>query len=147
LAAEGGLEKLDEMVSHLGRLAALNHAVEELEQALQRNETAESFYQGWCQRNSWAFGMNYLDADAIRKITREDQVDLLMPRLFGGYRDLVELKTPTVKVLDKLRDFLPSFEGCIGSSRTSAALRIRFAASCSNIYWLTGCTTNSRTSP
>lgn len=105
LVAEGGLGKLDEVLRHLGRLATLKQAISALEQALARDENHESFYQDWCKRNSWAFGLSYLDADDIRTITREDQVDLLLPRLFGGYRDLVELKTPNAKAIDKVRDF------------------------------------------
>lgn len=105
LAGEDALSKLDEAVSHLGRLAALKQSISQLEAALKRNESSEAFYQTWCERNSWAFGLTYIKADDIRTISRKDKVDLLLQRSFGGYRDLVELKTPTAKVLERVRHF------------------------------------------
>ncbi len=105
LAAKGDLNRLQEAISHLGRLATLKQSIAELEAAVTQGESGESFYQKWCERNSWAFGMTYLTADDIHTISRSDKVDLLLPRLFGGYRDIVELKTPSAKVLDKVRHF------------------------------------------
>lgn len=105
LAADGDLAKLEESLSHLGRLATLKQAIVDLEEAVARKEQGETFYQRWCEKNSWAFGMTYLSADDIHQISRKDKVDLLLPRLFGGYRDLVELKTPSAKVLENVRHF------------------------------------------
>lgn len=105
LAAQGGLNELHETISHLGRLATLKHAIAELEAAVARRESSEAVYQKWCERNSWAFGFIYVGADDLHTISRTDKVDLLLQRTFGGYRDLVELKTPTVKVLEKVRHF------------------------------------------
>lgn len=105
LAADDGLYRLQEAVSHLGRLAALKRSISELEEAIARKESSESFYQKWCEKNSWAFGFTYMSADDLHAISRSDKVDLLLQRLFGGYRDLVELKTPTTKVLERVRHF------------------------------------------
>lgn len=105
LAADDRLYRLQEAVSHLGRLATLKRSIAELEDAVARKESSESFYQKWCEKNSWAFGFTYMKADDLHAISRSDRIDLLLPRLFGGYRDLVELKTPTVKVLEKVRHF------------------------------------------
>lgn len=82
------------------RLQELRNAVAELQSYLDNGEVLESKYQEWCNRHSWAFGNAYVARDEIRTITRADNVDLLMPSVLGGFRDVIELKRPDMTVLN-----------------------------------------------
>lgn len=96
------VEISDELVSALQakiRLSEMKQALDSLEDLLDSNENNESHYQKWCESHSWAFGNAYVVNDRIRAISPGDSVDLLLPRVFGGMRDLVELKRPDMKVL------------------------------------------------
>lgn len=80
-------------------LRELREAVLELENYLRAGEADESLYQDWCERHSWAFGNAYVVNDRIRSISAGDQIDLLLPRHLGGFRDLIELKRPDMVIL------------------------------------------------
>lgn len=82
------------------RLKELHTAVAALRNHLDSGEHDEHVYQLWCQRHSWAFGNAHVVNDRIRDISAGDQVDLLVPRLLGGFRDLIELKRPNHTVLN-----------------------------------------------
>jgi len=82
------------------RLRELRDAVAELTNHLREESADESVYQSWCERHSWAFGNAYVVNDALRSISATDQVDLLLPRHLGGFRDLIELKRPDASVLN-----------------------------------------------
>lgn len=81
------------------RLRELRTALDVLRQHLDGGETAESTYQRWCEKHSWAFGNAHVVNDRIRAISTGDQVDLLVPRVLGGFRDLIELKRPDHTVI------------------------------------------------
>lgn len=81
------------------RLRELRTAVDVLRQHLENGDTAEQLYQRWCEQHSWAFGNAHIVNDRIRAISTGDQVDLLVPRVLGGFRDLIELKRPDHAVL------------------------------------------------
>lgn len=81
------------------RLSEMRSAVEELRNALGGGETAEQYYQDWCERHTWAFGNAYVVRDAVREISPGDSLDVLLPTVISGYRDLVELKRPDANVL------------------------------------------------
>lgn len=81
------------------RLRELRNAVAELTNHLREGESSESTYQAWCDEHSWAFGNAYVVNDELRAISASDQVDLLLPRHLGGFRDLIELKRPDMTVL------------------------------------------------
>lgn len=81
------------------RLKEMTAAVEELRGYLSADETSEQVYQAWCERHSWAFGNAYVMTDEVRDITPGDRLDLLLPTVISGYRDIVELKRPDVPVL------------------------------------------------
>ena len=90
------------------RLEELRRAVAELEGDLERGIADEHVYQTWCQRHSWAFGLAYVDADRLRRISAGDDVDLLLPSVLAGLRDIVELKRPDFEVIrwdETHRDF------------------------------------------
>jgi hypothetical protein len=90
------------------RLEELRRAVAELDDNLERGIADEHVYQTWCQRHSWAFGLAYVDADRLRRISAGDDVDLLLPTVLAGLRDIVELKRPDFEVIrwdDTHRDF------------------------------------------
>ena len=74
-------------------------AVTELRLALDQGDDAESTYQDWCEKHSWAFGNAYVVRDEVREISPGDHLDLLLPTVIAGYRDLVELKRPSMEVL------------------------------------------------
>ncbi|WP_261392529.1 DUF4263 domain-containing protein [Priestia flexa] len=81
------------------RLQELRSAVAELRQNLEGNVTDEQTYQIWCEKHSWAFGNAFVVRDSVRQIAPGDNIDLLLPTVIAGYRDLIELKRPDVEVL------------------------------------------------
>jgi hypothetical protein len=81
------------------RLREMQSAVADLRDKLNRGDTDEQVYQEWCQSHSWAFGSAYVVNDEVRNISASDNLDLLLPTVIAGYRDLVELKRPDMNVL------------------------------------------------
>ncbi len=80
------------------RIKSLVKAMDELEAALE-TESSEQYYQEWCERNGWIFGNQYVMKDTERRISRNDNVDLLATSVVSGFRDIIELKKPTFAVL------------------------------------------------
>jgi hypothetical protein len=74
------------------RLTEMRAAVAQLRSNLDEGQTAEQVYQEWCERHCWAFGNAYVVRDEIRSISTGDKLDLLLPGVIAGYRDIVELK-------------------------------------------------------
>jgi len=94
-------------------LPEMKTAVTALRYALDGGDDAEATYQNWCEKHSWAFGNAYVVRDNIREISPGDHLDVLLPTVIAGYRDLVELKRPSVEVLhwdDRHRNFYFSSE-------------------------------------
>jgi hypothetical protein len=87
------------------RLQELGAAVNQLRELLESGAVEERHYQDWCERHAWAFGNAHTAPDDIRRLNRTDDVDILLPRVLTGYRDIVELKRPDHPVLvhDKSR--------------------------------------------
>jgi Shedu protein SduA, C-terminal len=81
------------------RLSEMRRAVAQLHQFLNSGETSEQTYQTWCESHSWAFGNAYVMRDEVREISPGDHLDLLLPTVISGYRDIVELKRPDMPVL------------------------------------------------
>jgi hypothetical protein len=81
------------------RLKEMRSAVAELKHRLDSGEATEEVYQGWCRHHSWAFGNAYVMSDELREISAGDSIDLLLPTVISGYRDIVELKRPDREVL------------------------------------------------
>ena len=81
------------------RLGELREAVSELATYLREGAADESLYQDWCERHSWAFGNAYVVNDQVRSISAGDRIDLLLPLNLGGFRDLIELKRPDMRIL------------------------------------------------
>jgi len=75
-------------------------AVASIRQNLEQGKCDEQIYQEWCEKHSWAFGNAYVVRDELRSISISDKIDLLLPTVIAGYRDLVELKRPDKKVLN-----------------------------------------------
>lgn len=96
------LELTTELASALRgaiRLSEMRAAVNELRTALDEGNDAEATYQSWCEKHSWAFGNAYVVRDEVREISPGDHLDLLLPNVIAGYRDVVELKRPGMEVL------------------------------------------------
>lgn len=81
------------------KIKSLIKAMDELECALE-TEVGEQYYQDWCERNGWVFGNQYVMKDSERKISRNDNVDLLASSVVTGYRDIIELKKPSFSILN-----------------------------------------------
>lgn len=81
------------------RLSEMRSAVSQLRQYLDSGEDDERVYQRWCEAHSWAFGNAYVMRDEVREISTGDRLDLLLPTVISGYRDIVELKRPDMPVL------------------------------------------------
>lgn len=95
------------------RLDEMKAAMFELHTHLDNGDNLESIYQKWCEGHPWAFGNQFVVNDSIRSISPKDQVDLLLPRIAAGYRDIIELKRPDMNVLlydDKHEDYYFSSE-------------------------------------
>lgn len=73
------------------RLKKMLSAVAALRTLLDSEEGSEQHYQEWCKQHSWAFGNAYVMSDDIRDISAGDSIDLLLPTVVSGYRDIVEL--------------------------------------------------------
>lgn len=82
------------------RLKEMKGAVAALRKNLDSDEADERVYQDWCERHTWAFGNAYVVRDEVRNISTGDRLDLLLPTVIAGYRDLVELKRPDMTVLN-----------------------------------------------
>lgn len=81
------------------RLSEMRSAVAELRSNLGSGEAGEQTYQEWCEKHCWAFGNSYVVRDEVRAISTGDNLDLLLPNVIAGYRDIVELKRPDKEVL------------------------------------------------
>ncbi|MGG6344425.1 Shedu anti-phage system protein SduA domain-containing protein [Stenotrophomonas indicatrix] len=81
------------------RLSEMRSAVAELRSNLGSGEAGEQTYQAWCEKHCWAFGNAYVVRDEVRAISTGDNLDLLLPNVIAGYRDIVELKRPDKEVL------------------------------------------------
>lgn len=81
------------------RLREMRSAVAQLREYLNNGEADEKVYQKWCKQHTWAFGNAYVLPDDVRNISTGDQLDLLLPSVIAGYRDIVELKRPDKTVL------------------------------------------------
>jgi hypothetical protein len=81
------------------KLNEMKAAVTQLRVLLESSENGEDVYQSWCESHSWAFGNAYVMRDEIRNISAGDRLDILLPSVIAGYRDLVELKRPDMPVL------------------------------------------------
>lgn len=76
------------------RFKEMRAAVAELRSLLDTGESREERYQDWCERHSWAFWNTYLPRDTVRTIAAGDNLDLLLPTVIAGFRDIIELKRP-----------------------------------------------------
>lgn len=81
------------------RLSEMRAAVADLRATLDRGEALEQVYQAWCEKHCWAFGNAYVVRDDVRAISTGDNLDLVLPTVIAGYRDIVELKRPDKDVL------------------------------------------------
>lgn len=92
----------DELTSALRtavRLSEMRAAVAHLRHLLDSGQSLEKVYQNWCEKHTWAFGSAYVARDEIRQISVGDTLDMLLPQVISGYRDVIELKRPDMKVL------------------------------------------------
>lgn len=97
-----GAELSTELVSAFRgaiRLSEMRSAVAQLRQFLDEGEASELVYQDWCEKHTWAFGNAYVVRDNVREISTGDTLDLLLPNVIAGYRNIVELKHPDMPVL------------------------------------------------
>lgn len=81
------------------RLNEMRAAVAMLRLNLNNGDMHEQTYQEWCENHSWAFGNAYVIRDSVRRISIGDNLDLILPNVIAGYRDIVELKRPNMAVL------------------------------------------------
>lgn len=81
------------------RFREITSAINELKLNLNNNSNDEQIYQVWCQNHSWIFGNAYVVNDEKRQISTGDSVDLLLPNVLTGYRDIIELKRADKEVL------------------------------------------------
>ena len=95
------------------RFNEMQGAVNQLREHLDGGDTSENIYQKWCEQHSWAFGNAYIINDVVKRISAGDTVDMLLPTVMTGFRDIVELKRPDMEVLkldDNHKNFYFSLE-------------------------------------
>jgi hypothetical protein len=102
LYADGGYRRILDAIRGHGRALEIQEATAELRRLLESGEVREEKYQDWCEKHSWSFGNAYVARDELRTISAEARVDLLLESLFG-YRDIIELKRPNMKVIRRVR--------------------------------------------
>lgn len=98
-----GMELSQELVTAFHsamRLSEMKNAVALLRENLDAGKTLEQLYQSWCERHTWAFGNAYVMRDEVRGISPGDSLDLLLPNVISGFRDIVELKRPDMTVIN-----------------------------------------------
>lgn len=83
------------------RLSEMRSAISELRELLESVQQEEQIYQHWCEEHSWAFGNAYVMRDEVREIAPGDKLDMLLPMVISGYREIVELKRPDMTVLQR----------------------------------------------
>lgn len=81
------------------KIREMQTAVAELRAMLESGEAEESIYQSWCDQHSWVFGNMYVVRDELRELTPHDELDILIPGLVTGFRDIIELKRPDKRVI------------------------------------------------
>lgn len=81
------------------RLTEVSLAIDQLRAHLDGGETKEQVYQEWCERHGWVFGNIYTMRDDVRTIALGDSVDGLMEQTANGFRDIFELKRPSMHVI------------------------------------------------
>lgn len=98
--AEGAVDvELTKALQATFRLKDIRRAVQELEELLKDRSRPEQDFQNWCNRHPWAFGNGYVGADAVRRISNIQNVDILLPTVLSGFRDVVELKKADAPVV------------------------------------------------
>ena len=96
--------------------AAIKHAknkqaLDELK-GLIAADVIEARFQEWFQRNTWAFGVDYLKIEDTSRIGVHSDSDFIAQSL-DGYHDLIELKRPSMELLKhdaSHDDFYPSVD-------------------------------------
>ena len=91
--------ELTEALKSAVRLAEMRSAVNRLRELLETGQADEALFQDWCEKHTWAFGNAYVMRDEVREISPGDQLDILLPTVISGHRDIVELKRPDMHVL------------------------------------------------
>lgn len=81
------------------RLIEIEDAIKEFEELLDTSDTEKDF-EIWCKRNYWVFGNYYVATDDIHQISNAERVDCLIKNAINQYRDIIEFKKPSSKVLD-----------------------------------------------
>jgi hypothetical protein len=81
------------------KLSELEKAITELENLLLNSDTEKDF-ENWCKKNIWVFGNYYVASDDIHQISNAERVDLLVKNVLNCYRDIIEFKKPSLKVLE-----------------------------------------------
>lgn len=99
------------------RVAEIENAVIELEHLLSSSDTEKDF-ENWCKENIWVFGNYYVASDEIHQISNAEKVDLLIENAVNCYRDIIEFKKPSLKVLE----FDSSHNNYYFSKETSKAI-------------------------
>lgn len=92
-------EALVTAMSSAIRLSEMRDAVGTLRQHLSAGTTDEATYQAWCEAHAWAFGNAFVMRDEVRDISAGDSIDVMLPTVMSGHRDIVELKRPDMSVL------------------------------------------------
>lgn len=98
---KGGQLKKEDIVNLKAtvRVAEIENAIAELENLLNTSDTEKDF-EDWCKENIWVFGNYYVASDNIHQISNAEKVDLLIENAINCYRDIVEFKKPSFKVLE-----------------------------------------------
>jgi hypothetical protein len=87
----------------------LERPIREIMYLINRNESDESKYQELLEKYPWVFGAEYSVIQRHEFLDDENIPDFTGVKVSGGYRDIFELKPPTMKVFAKSGDFTSDF--------------------------------------
>jgi len=98
------LGKLDkESITNLKnaiKITEMERAINEFKQLLISSPNREKPFEDWCKENTWAYGNYYVLTEDIHTITNAEKVDALLKNAVNDFRDIVEFKKPSAKILE-----------------------------------------------
>lgn len=82
------------------KITEIEHAIDEFKQLLISSPNKEKPFEEWCKENTWAYGNYYVLTEDVHTITNAEKVDALIKNTVNEFRDIVEFKKPSAKILE-----------------------------------------------
>ena len=82
------------------KITEIENAITEFKQLLITSPNKEKPFEDWCKENTWAYGNYYVLTEDVHTITNAEKVDALIKNAVNEFRDIVEFKKPSAKILE-----------------------------------------------